>query len=37
MTIDTIKQTELTQSERDVLKRDAERWRRMGEGSHLDE
>jgi hypothetical protein len=35
--IENIKQTDLTQSERDVLKHDAERWRRMGAGSHLDD
>ncbi len=32
-----IKQTELTQSERDVLKQDAARWERMGAGSRLDD
>ena len=37
MQIDTIKQTELTQSEREVLKEDAARWKRMGAGSHLDD
>src|SRR5262245_24646325 len=37
MTIQTIKQTELTQSERDVLRDDAERWQRMGAGGHLDD
>src|SRR6476620_7625613 len=37
MQIDTIKQTDLTQSERDVLKEDATRWHKMGAGSHLDD
>jgi hypothetical protein len=37
MTIEDIKQTELTLSERDVLKADAERWARMGAGGHLDD
>ena len=37
MQVDDIKLKELTQSERDVLKEDAARWRRMGAGSHLDE
>ena len=35
--IDAIKHTDLTQSERDVLKDDATRWRRMGAGGHLDD
>jgi hypothetical protein len=37
MQIETIKQTDLTQSEREVLKEDGERWKRIGGGSHLDE
>jgi hypothetical protein len=37
MSVEDIKQTELTQSERDVLKDDATRWRRMGDGGHLDD
>jgi len=37
MSIDNIKQTELTQSERDVLAQDKTRWKRMGEGGHLDD
>lgn len=37
MQIDAIKHTDLTQSERDVLKDDATRWRRMGAGGHLDD
>jgi hypothetical protein len=37
MQIDDIKQTELDQSERDVLKADAARWKLMGSGSHLDD
>jgi hypothetical protein len=37
MKIDDIKQTDLTQSERDVLKADRERWRHMGAGGHLDD
>ena len=37
MTIDTIKQTDLTVSERQVLDDDRERWRRMGSGAHLDD
>ena len=37
MQIDDIKQTDLTQSERDVLKEDAARWHKMGAGSHLDD
>jgi hypothetical protein len=35
--IETIKQTELTPSEREVLTQDRARWRRMGEGGHLDD
>ncbi len=35
--IDTIKQTDLTVSERQVLDDDRERWRRMGSGAHLDD
>jgi hypothetical protein len=37
MQIDAIKLKDLTQSEREVLKEDAARWKRMGAGSHLDE
>jgi hypothetical protein len=37
MTIETIKQTELTSSEREVLAEDRKRWKRMGAGAHLDE
>ncbi len=37
MQIESIKQTELTQSERDVLTADTERWKRMGDGAHLDD
>jgi hypothetical protein len=37
MQVEDIKQTDLTQSERDVLKDDATRWRRMGGGGHLDD
>jgi hypothetical protein len=37
MTTESIKQTELTQSERDVLRADTERWRNMGSGGHLDD
>jgi hypothetical protein len=37
MTIDTIKQTDLTVSERQVLDDDRERWQRMGSGAHLDD
>ena len=33
MQVDDIKQTDLTQSERDVLKEDAARWQRMGAGA----
>lgn len=37
MSVDTIKQTELTPSEREVLAADRERWRHMGGGGHLDD
>jgi len=37
MTIDSIAQTELTASERDVLAQDRERWSRLGAGAHLDD
>src|SRR5437899_1025508 len=37
MTIENIKRSELIQSERDVLARDRERWKRMGAGAHLDD
>jgi hypothetical protein len=37
MQIDTIKQNELTASERTVLAEDRERWKRMGAGAHLDD
>ena len=36
MSIDAIKQSELTQGERHVLTEDVERWKRIGEGGHLD-
>jgi hypothetical protein len=35
MTIEDIKQTDLTQAERDVLKADGVRWKRMGNAGHL--
>jgi hypothetical protein len=35
--IEHIKEHELTPSERDVLTRDRERWKRVGGGAHLDE
>jgi len=37
MTLDDIGLNVLTQSERDVLAEDRERWKRMGAGAHLDE
>ena len=37
MQVEAIKQSDLTQSEREVLKEDAARWKRMGAGSHLDD
>ena len=37
MQLDDIKHTDLTQSERDVLVQDRTRWRRMGDGGHLDD
>lgn len=37
LSVDTIKQTELTPSEREVLARDRERWLRMSGGGHLDD
>jgi hypothetical protein len=37
MGIEDIKQTDLTQNERDVLAADAERWKRMGAGAHLND
>jgi hypothetical protein len=37
MSVDTIKQTELTPSEREVLAADRERWQHMGGGGHLDD
>jgi hypothetical protein len=37
MQVEAIKLSDLTQSEREVLKEDAARWKRMGAGSHLDD
>jgi hypothetical protein len=37
MSIEDIKRTELTPSEREVLEEDRKRWRRLGAGAHLDE
>ena len=37
MQVEDIKLSDLTQSEREVLKEDAARWKRMGAGSHLDD
>lgn len=37
MSIESIEQTELTQSERAVLAEDRKRWKRMGAGAHLDD
>jgi hypothetical protein len=37
MSIEDIKRTELTASEREVLEEDRKRWKRMGAGAHLDE
>ena len=37
MSIEDIKQSELTASEREVLTNDRTRWERMGAGAHLDE
>lgn len=37
MSLDDIKQTELTPSERDVLDADRKRWHHMGGGGHLDD
>jgi hypothetical protein len=37
MQLDSIKQSDLTQSERDVLKADIQRFQRMGAGGHLDD
>jgi hypothetical protein len=37
MSIEDIQQTELTQSQRDVLSKDKARWRKLGTGAHLDE
>ena len=37
MSIEDIKQTELTPSERDVLTADRKRWQHMGGGGHLDD
>lgn len=37
MSIDDIKQTELTPSEREVLQADRKRWKDMGSGAHLDQ
>src|SRR5258708_32389763 len=37
MSVENIKQTDLTQSEREVLKNDTARWKRMGKGGHLDD
>jgi hypothetical protein len=35
--IDAIKETDLSQSDRDILKDDAKRWKRMSGGAHLDD
>jgi hypothetical protein len=37
MTIEEIKRTDLTQNERDVLAADADRWKRLGSGAHLND
>lgn len=37
MSIEDIKRTELTPSEREVLEEDRKRWKRLGTGAHLDE
>jgi hypothetical protein len=37
MSIDDIKKSELTDSEREVLEGDRERWKHMGSGGHLDQ
>lgn len=37
MTVEDIRQTELTSSERTVLAEDIDRWKRMGAGGHLDD
>lgn len=37
MTLEDIKRTELTPSEREVLEEDRRRWKRLGTGAHLDE
>jgi hypothetical protein len=37
MTLETIKKSDLTPSERDILAADRERWARMGAGSHLED
>jgi hypothetical protein len=35
--LDSIKQDKLSQNERDILAADAERWKRLGSGGHLDD
>ena len=37
MSVEDIKRTELTPSEREVLEADGKRWRNLGTGAHLDE
>lgn len=37
MTYETLRQTELTANEREVLIKDRERWKRMGAGAHLND
>ena len=37
MTLETIRQTELSANEREILNEDRKRWKRMGEGAHLHE
>jgi hypothetical protein len=37
MSYETLRQTDLTANEREVLNKDRERWRRMGAGAHLND
>lgn len=37
VSLENIKQTDLSQSERDLLKEDGTRWKRMGDGAHLED
>ncbi len=37
MTLETLRQTELTANERQILVEDTKRWKRMGAGAHLNE